>query len=335
MGTTYAYDFPELFRQAIRILWNHASYLNIVLAMFWKPKNLVPDGNNNLQEVANSGARIGLTEEETYKQLYQNGRKFVIAEEIVEEGETRHKITYIIGSKDGLVTCRSVGIGAYLVRLGQRTQIMLKNGVSHRTAQNDLEGITKVMQWFSYVTVVQNNLVPIFINLGAWDNDVVICLPKGLTVQDGFVETLSGWSRTVVVGLARFCGIPMGVIAVGTRTVESIVPADPTAQAINDFNKGGQLPLVIFVNFQVDNGTCFKDSKIWILYRGCTYRQADSIQFADLHDIPGRIKSKETIRKSLEWKESRRFFYWRVRRRLHDNTIESNNNDFYWEKSDD
>ncbi|CAI2174669.1 6614_t:CDS:2 [Funneliformis geosporum] len=256
MGTTYAYDFPELFRQAIRILWNHASYLNIVLAMFWKPKNLVPDGNNNLQEVANSGARIGLTEEETYKQLYQNGRKFVIAEEIVEEGETRHKITYIIGSKDGLgVEC---------------TQIMLKNGVSHRTAQNDLEGITKVMQWFSYVTVVQNNLVPIFINLGAWDNDVVICLPKGLTVQDGFVETLSGWSRTVVVGLARFCGIPMGVIAVGTRTVESIVPADPTAQAINDFNKGGQLPLVIFVNFQtvfvyiVPNGELRDDALVVI-----------------------------------------------------------------------
>ena len=41
-----------------------------------------------------------------------------------------------------------------------------------------------------------------------------------------------------------------------------------------------------------------------------------AIQFADLHDTPGRIKSKEIIRKSLEWKDSIRFFYWRVRRRL-------------------
>ncbi|CAI2175581.1 9626_t:CDS:2 [Funneliformis geosporum] len=227
---TYAYDFPKLFRQAIRILWNHASYLIIVL---WKPKNLVLDGNNNLQEVerasgtnslqpnwqarslgiprtylsANSGARIGLSEN-TYKQLYQNGRKFVIAEEIVEEGESRHKSPILLDQKIGLV------IGACLVRLGQRTiqnegrlimltgapalnnelgqevytgdlegtQIMLKNGVSHLTAQNDLE----------------------------------------------------------------------------------------------------------------------------------------AIQFADLHDTPGRMKSKETIRKSIEWKESRRFLYWRVRRRLHE-----------------
>ena len=32
----------------------------------------------------------------------RNGRKSVIAEEIVEEEETRYKITGIIGSKDGL-----------------------------------------------------------------------------------------------------------------------------------------------------------------------------------------------------------------------------------------
>ena len=42
------------------------------------------------------------------------------------------------------------------------------------------------------------------------------------------------------------------------------------------------------------------------------------------------MKSKETIRKSLEWKDSRRFFYWRVRRRLHEEymfrrLIEANN----------
>lgn len=72
----------------------------------------------------------------------------VKAEKIVVKGEVRYKITDIIGLKDGLgvenlkgsgliasetcmaykdiftitlVTCRSVGIGAYLVRLGQRT----------------------------------------------------------------------------------------------------------------------------------------------------------------------------------------------------------------------
>ncbi|MFC2398275.1 MAG: carboxyl transferase domain-containing protein, partial [Capnocytophaga gingivalis] len=71
----------------------------------------------------------------------------VVTERIVEKGEERHVIKAIIGAEDGLgveclkgsgliagatsraykdiftitlVTCRSVGIGAYLVRLGQR-----------------------------------------------------------------------------------------------------------------------------------------------------------------------------------------------------------------------
>ncbi|CAI2197706.1 6393_t:CDS:2, partial [Funneliformis geosporum] len=159
MCTTYAYDFPELFCQAIRILWNRASHHSSNLECpsdVLEAKELVLDENNNLQEwrelqerihlvwlhgsllflpppeypkedqffykptelarslgiprvylAANSGARIRLAEEvmnhfNTYKQLHQNGRKSVIAEEIVEEEETRHKITDIIGSKDGL-----------------------------------------------------------------------------------------------------------------------------------------------------------------------------------------------------------------------------------------
>lgn len=38
--------------------------------------------------------------------------------------------------------------------------------------------------------------------------------------------------------------------------------------------------------------------------------------FADLHDTPGRMVSKGVIRKVVEWKKAREFFYWRLRRRL-------------------
>jgi acetyl-CoA carboxylase/biotin carboxylase 1 len=41
-----------------------------------------------------------------------------------------------------------------------------------------------------------------------------------------------------------------------------------------------------------------------------------ALQFADLHDRPSRMKAKGTIRDSLVWSESRRYFYWRLRRRL-------------------
>ena len=38
-------------------------------------------------------------------------------------------------------------------------------------------------------------------------------------------------------------------------------------------------------------------------------------EFADLHDRAGRMKAKGCISEVLEWKSSRRFFYWRIRRR--------------------
>jgi len=39
-------------------------------------------------------------------------------------------------------------------------------------------------------------------------------------------------------------------------------------------------------------------------------------EFADLHDRSGRMEAKGVIRKSLEWRRAREFFYWRVRRRV-------------------
>ena len=46
-----------------------------------------------------------------------------------------------------------------------------------------------------------------------------------------------------------------------------------------------------------------------------------SLQFADLHDRAGRMEAKGTIRHPLQWKNARRFFYWRLRRRLNEESI--------------
>lgn len=470
---------------------------------------------------------------ETYASLSQNGHtKCVNVEEIEEDGEKRCRITDIIGVSDGLgvenlsgsgliagatarayddiftitlVTCRSVGIGAYLVRLGQRavqnegqpiiltgapalnkvlgrevytsnlqlggTQIMYKNGVSHLTAENDLDGVGKIVQWLSYVPEVRG--APVLTNRVSSDpidREIEYTPPKGPSDprlflngkvedngrwlsgffdRDSFVETLSGWARTVVVGRARLGGIPVGVVAVETRTVENIIPADPansdsteqvfmeaggvwypnsaykTAQAINDFNKGEELPLMIFANWRgfsggqrdmynevlkygaqiVDALSNYKQPVFvylipngelrggaWVVIdttinqdmmemyadvnaRGgvlepegiveIKYRKAQllatmerldekyadlkrqleaatdatasaeikkqleareqellpvyqqiAIQFADLHDRAGRMKAKGVIRKALDWRYSRKYFYWRLRRRL-------------------
>ena len=46
-----------------------------------------------------------------------------------------------------------------------------------------------------------------------------------------------------------------------------------------------------------------------------------SLQYADLHDRAGRMEAKGVIRQALQWKNARRFFYWRLRRRLNEESI--------------
>ncbi|KKY25558.1 putative acetylcarboxylase [Phaeomoniella chlamydospora] len=295
---------------------------------------------------------------EKYQKL--GSKKEVLTEQITEDGEERYKITTIVGAKDGLgveclrgsgliagatsrayediftitlVTCRSVGIGAYLVRLGQRaiqvegqpiiltgapainkllgrevytsnlqlggTQIMYKNGVSHMTATHDFEGVEKIVEWMSFIPDKKNNPIPVSPSVDTWDRDISYYPPakqahdvrwlirgkededgflSGLFDKDSFQESLGGWARSVVVGRARLGGIPMGVIAVETRTVETVIPADPanadsmeqvtqeaggvwfpnsafkTAQALKDFNNGEQLPVMILANWRGFSG---------------------------------------------------------------------------------
>jgi len=464
--------------------------------------------------------------------------KEVVTEQITDEGEVRHRIITIIGAKDGLgveclrgsgliagatskayediftltlVTCRSVGIGAYLVRLGQRaiqiegqpiiltgapalnkvlgrevytsnlqlggTQIMYKNGVSHMTANDDFQGVEQIVDWLSFVPDKKGSPVPISPSADPWDRDITFFPPgrsaaydvrhliagtesadgylSGLFDKDSFQETLGGWARTVVVGRARLAGIPMGVIAVETRTVENVTPADPanadsteqisqeaggvwypnsafkTAQALKDFNYGEQLPVMILANWRgfsggqrdmynevLKYGSYIVDALVkyeqpvfvyippfgelrggsWVVvdptinpeqmemyadddarggvlepegivgikYRkekqletmarldpeyaalkaqsvaknitgeqastiktkmtereqllGPVYQQI-AIQFADLHDRAGRMQAKGVIRMGLKWKNARRFFYWRLRRRLSEEVL--------------
>lgn len=502
---------------------------------------------------ANSGARLGVADEllahlkpawndpahpeRGFSYLYITQDEFSALEssaaytKIVENGETRYRLDYVIGQKDGLgveslkgsgliagatskayrdiftislVTSRSVGIGAYLVRLGQRTvqitgkpllltgaeainkvlgrevyssnlqlggeQVMYRNGVSHLVAANDYDGIEQIMNWLSYVPAKRDTPVPITSPADTWDRDVEFTPHKsevydarhlitgvetadgfqaGLFDKDSFCETLGGWARGVITGRARLGGIPFGVVAVETRTTETIYPADPanplsteqiipeagqvwfpnsaykTAQALEDFNHGEQLPLFILANWRgfsggqrdmyfevlkygsmiVDALTEYRQPVFvyipptgelrggsWVVvdpsinqeqmemyadvegragilepegivgiklrrkrlamlmqrldpeYRELSEELADTdnkteqaeltakmnareelllpiytqvgIQFAELHDRPGRMKAKNTIKDIIEWSQSRRFFYWRARRRL-------------------
>lgn len=449
---------------------------------------------------------------------------------VVEKGKVRYRIDYVVGTSEGLgveslrgsgliagetsraykdiftatlVTCRSVGIGAYLVRLGQRaiqvegkpllltgaeainkllarkvyssnlqlggTQIMYKNGVSHLVAHDDYDSVAKIMEWLSFVPPYRDAPLPVLANPNdPWDRDVEFTPERdqvydvrhliagtddepGLFDKGSWVETLGGWARGVVTGRARLGGVPFGVIGVETRPTESIYPADPanplgteqviseagqvwypnsaykTAQAIQDFTNGEQLPIMILANWRGFSGGqrdmffevlkygsyivdaltecrkpvfvyipplgelrggswvvvdttinpkfmemyCDTEARAGVLepeglvgvrmrkpkllammrrldreYAELCDRESDAsalqdneiheiraarvkredhllpvyhqvaVQFAELHDRPGRMKSKGCINGIVPWASSRRFFYWRTLRRL-------------------
>ncbi|XP_051124639.1 acetyl-CoA carboxylase 1-like [Andrographis paniculata] len=233
----------------------------------------------------------------------------VIAHELkLPSGEVRWVIDSIVGREDGLgvesltgsgaiasaysrayhetftvtyVTGRTVGIGAYLSRLGMRCiqrldqpiiltgfsalnkllgrevysshmqlggpKIMATNGVVHLTVSDDLEGVTAILKWLSFVPPYVGGPLPILRPLDSPDRPVeylpeTSCDPRaaicgavdglgrwlgGLFDRDTFIETLEGWARTVVTGRAKLGGIPVGIVAVETQTMMQVIPADP------------------------------------------------------------------------------------------------------------
>nr|ASZ00205.1 acetyl-CoA carboxylase 2 [Erodium texanum] len=240
---------------------------------------------------------------------YAQMESSVIAHELkLASGETRWVIDTVVGKEDGLgvenltgsgaisgaysrayketftltyVTGRTVGIGAYLARLGMRCiqrldqpiiltgfsalnkllgrevysshmqlggpKIMGTNGVVHLTVSDDLEGVSAILKWLSYIPPYVGGALPVLRSSDPPERPVQYlpestCDPRaaiagahdgsgkwlgGIFDKDSFIETLEGWARTVVTGRAKLGGIPVGVVAVETQTVMQTIPADP------------------------------------------------------------------------------------------------------------
>lgn len=70
---------------------------------------------------------------------------------------------------------------------------------------------------------------------GSWES--------GFFDKGSWDEIMQPWAQTVVCGRARLGGIPVGVIAVETRTVEVTLPADPA-------NLDSESKVIIQINAQ-------------------------------------------------------------------------------------
>lgn len=185
--------------------------------------------------------------------------------------------------------------------------IMFPNGVSHLLAETHFDSVVKALEWLAFIPAMKGAALPIrsIKGLDSLERSVMYAPLKGISYdprllftgvesggfgKDGksnwqsgffdrgsFIEALSGWAKTVVVGRGRLGGIPLGVIVTENRTAEATKPADPaddtsqeklvqqaggvwfpdsaykTAQALRDFNREG-LPCIIFANWRGFSG---------------------------------------------------------------------------------
>nr|XP_027202842.1 acetyl-CoA carboxylase-like [Dermatophagoides pteronyssinus] len=140
----------------------------------------------------------------------------MIAGETVRNCKNNFTLTFVTG--------RSVGIGAYLARLGQRviqkdcvapiiltgfqalnrilakqayssndelggTRVMANNGVTHQVVSNDLEGCIAILKWLSFVPEHINGPLPILIHPGDPINRPVRYTPSSLTNDPRYLLT--------------------------------------------------------------------------------------------------------------------------------------------------
>lgn len=108
------------------------------------------------------------------------------------------------------------------------TQIMYKNGISHMVAENDMEGVAKILNWLSYVPKSLGTPLPVLPSSDSVERLVgaeIVQGPydprnllqgfiddngdwvSGFFDKDSFTETLAGWAKGVVVGRGRLGGL--------------------------------------------------------------------------------------------------------------------------------
>ncbi|KAI4986331.1 hypothetical protein ZWY2020_018961 [Hordeum vulgare] len=197
------------------------------------------------------------------------------------------------------VTGKAVGIGAYLARIGMRCiqrldqpiiltgfsplnkllgrevyssqlqlggpKIMAANGVAHLTVSDDLEGVSAILKWLSYVPAYVGGPLPILTPLDPPERPVTY-----------FPEN-SCDARAAICGVQDDTQGGKWLGAVETETMMQVTPADPgqldsaerlvpqagqvwfpdsaakTAQALLDFNHE-ELPLFILANWRGFSG---------------------------------------------------------------------------------
>mmetsp|Transcript_55894 Transcript_55894/g.99543 ORF Transcript_55894/g.99543 Transcript_55894/m.99543 type:complete len:268 (-) Transcript_55894:97-900(-) len=106
---------------------------------------------------------------------------------------------------------------------------------------------------------------------------------------------------------------PPGIVEVKFRSPQQkqmMHRLDPELKELDAMLESSSSTEVTSTTDDIENKIKAREEKLAPLYTQI------ACEFADLHDRTGRMEAKNVIRKGLEWKKSREFFYWRMRNRL-------------------
>ena len=215
------------------------------------------------------------------KGIYNNGVKnldgsSIIASETAKSYKENLTFTYITG--------RSVGIGAYLAKLGERViqkidspilltgysalnsligkkaydsnlqiggpEVMSNNGISHKLVKSDQEGILTIINWLSYINF--NNYSPrkeLIISphefIPSGSGYNIKDLLNSLLDKNEFFELMENWAPSIITGRGKIGGLPLGIIAANNVVSYKNTPADP-ADPSSEISNKMQSPCVLY-----------------------------------------------------------------------------------------
>ena len=244
-----------------------------------------------IQDNPELGFEFLYLEEENYNELKDeveieirliNNKKYLVITAIKNEGVKNLNGSAMIASETSksfeenftltYVTGRSVGIGAYLTKLGYRTiqkkdspiiltgnvalnkvlgkklysnnneiggaNIMSVNSTSHLIVNDDQEGVNKIKLWLSYLKFdikIDNYLNPIIdsrIKYNSIQDYLNIIFDK-----EERLEFFKEWGASIIGGKARIHGFPITFLASNDVTTTTTIPVDPGNEKSKIFNK--------------------------------------------------------------------------------------------------
>ncbi|KAJ0499898.1 putative ligase [Helianthus annuus] len=292
---------------------------------------------------------------------YNRIKSSVIAHEIcLESGETRWVIDTIVGKEDGLgvenlsgsgaiagafskayketftltyVTGRTVGIGAYLARLGMRCiqrvdqpiiltgfsalnkllgrevyssqmqlggpKIMGTNGVVHLTVSDDLEGVLAILNWLSFVPPYVGGPLPVLAPVDPVDRPVNYQPENSCDPRAAICGTVDG-KGTWLGGIFDRDSF----VETNKDLLECMNRLDPQIRNLKQKLQEAKYDQTITDQIKA------REKQLLPIYTQI------ATKFAELHDTAFRMAEKGVVKKVVDWNISRVFFYKRLRRRL-------------------